>query len=171
MAKRKENHFIFISDGLCDERMRAKCQESGFFTPDPEASNPTSFVSRQGTSLIKSPSKDEITFVRIEFAPLPGCEFGKREVADSFTEKSETGVIDSGNHAADLTIFSFAQFEAEPSVDDVFAEADGRVALGEGRSVFEGFGATGKAAMAFDADASGTQFVERGVIWDAFDED
>lgn len=80
-------------------------------------------------------------------------------------------MTDGGGHATDLAVFAFAEFEADPGVDDGFAKSDGWVAFGDAGVLLEGAGAAGEATVAFDDDLSATKFFEGGLIGFAFDED
>jgi len=70
-----------------------------------------------------------------------------------------------------LAVFSFAELEAEPGVDDFLADADGGISRGERWGLFERLSAAGEAAMAFDDEGSAAELGEGGVIWLSFDED
>ena len=61
----------------------------------------------------------------VELAPSAWGEIVEVELADANSEEAEGGVADGGGHAADLAIFSFDKFEAEPAGRDGFAETDG----------------------------------------------
>ncbi|MFT6179327.1 MAG: hypothetical protein ACJAQT_000240 [Akkermansiaceae bacterium] len=70
-----------------------------------------------------------------------------------------------------MAVFTFAEFEADPGIDNFLANADGGIARGKRGGLFEGLGAAGSAGVAFDDDGSATEFGERGFIGDSFDED
>ena len=107
-----------------------------------------------------STGKDGGPFVDGEFLPFSNAEAAEGKRADAFTEKSQGGVADSCGHAANLSILAFPELESKPGVDDVLTIANRRIAVGNGRSLFEGLGPAGKTFVAFDHDGSAAEFFE-----------
>ena len=89
-----------------------------------------------------------------ELAPRAGGEIAQGKVADAGAEEAERGVADGGGHAADLAVFSFDEFEGEPSVGDGFSHADGRVARSDGGCGIEEARAARQGAVLVDRDAA-----------------
>ena len=95
--------------------------------------------------------------MRGEFFPSPDREVTKRKSANAFPKKAESGVANRGGHAANLAVFAFSEFKAQPGVDDAFAIANRRVTIRNWGSLLECLGPTGKAGVAFDDDASASK--------------
>lgn len=115
--------------------------------------------------------EDCSAFIGGEFFPFSDREVAKRKGSNPFAEKTETGMSDCGGHAADLAIFAFTEFQADPGVDDVFAIADRRITIGNGGSLLKGSGPTREAFVAFDDDGSASEFLEGGRLGLSFHED
>ena len=126
---------------------------------------------RRGRGGRTLPCEDGGAFFFIEFLPFADGEIAEGEGADALAQEAEAGEADGGGHAADLPVFAFAELEAEPGVDDFLANADGGIAVGDGRGLLEGLGAAGHAAVTFDNESSAAELSEGCFIWDAFDED
>jgi hypothetical protein len=88
-----------------------------------------------------------------EFTPFSDREATQRKSANAFPKKAKGRVANGGGHAAHLAVFSFAEFKAEPGIDDAFSIADGRVTIGDRRSLLEKFGSAGKAGVPFYDEA------------------
>ncbi len=119
----------------------------------------------------KSASEDGGAFFFVEFLPFADGEIAEGEGADALAHEAEAGEADGGSHAADLAVFAFAEFEAEPGVDDFLANPNGGITVGDGWGLLEGLGAAGHAAVTLDDEGSAAELGEGGFVWDAFDED
>ena len=75
---------------------------------------------------------------------------------------------DGGGHAADLPVFAFGEFERDPAVRHVLADADGRVARRRVGRGIEPPRAAGQGAAALDDDAA-FQRAQGVVVGDVFD--
>ncbi len=74
-----------------------------------------------------------------------------------------------GRHAADLAVFAFDEFEGEPGVGDVFADADGRIAWRQsGRGIEQARGAR-QCAVVVERDATAGETDDGVGGRDAFD--
>ena len=85
---------------------------------------------------------------------MAGGQGGEAEIADADAEEAEGGVADGGGHAADLAVFAFDEFEADPAVGHAFPKADGRDAGRDFGLGFEQPGATGEGFVALDDKAA-----------------
>ncbi len=106
------------------------------------------------------PGEDGSPFFIGEFFPLSDGKVAEGKGADAFAEKSEARMTDGGCHATNLTIFAFAKFETQPGVDDVFAIANRRVAVGNGRGLLEQFGPAREAFVALNDESAAAEFFE-----------
>jgi hypothetical protein len=96
-----------------------------------------------------------------EFTPFSDREATQRKSANAFPKKAKGRVANGGSHTAHLAVFSFSEFKAEPGVDDAFSIANGRVTIGDRRSLLEKFGSAGKAGVTFYDDAPAPQLFKR----------
>jgi hypothetical protein len=69
-------------------------------------------------------------------------------------------VANGGGHAAHLAVFAFAEFKAEPGIDDAFTKANGRVTIRDWGSLLEKFGSAGKASVPFDDDVPAAKLLK-----------
>jgi hypothetical protein len=106
-----------------------------------------------------------------EFTPFSDREATHRKSANAFPKKAEGWVANGGGHAAHLAVFSFAEFKAEPGIDDAFTIADGRVTIGDRRSLLEKFGSAGKAGVPFYNEAPVAKLFKRSRLGFSFHED
>jgi hypothetical protein len=106
-----------------------------------------------------------------EFTPFSDREATQRKSANAFPKKAEGWVANGGGHAAHLAVFSFAEFKAEPGIDDAFTIADGRVTIGDRRSLLEKFGSAGKAGVPFYNEAPVAKLFKRSRLGFSFHED
>jgi hypothetical protein len=106
-----------------------------------------------------------------EFAGVAGLEGERfeREGANADADQAERGVADGGGHAADLAVFAFGEFEGEPGVGNVFADANRWVALREVRRCIEKVGTAGERAVFAERDTAGGKAGEGVGRRDAFD--
>ena len=80
-------------------------------------------------------------------------------------------MANGGGHAAHLAVFAFAEFKAEPGIDDAFTIANGRVTIRDRGSLLEKFGAAWKTSVPFYDDAPAAKLFKRSRLGFSFHED
>ena len=118
-----------------------------------------------------SPCKDGCAFLFRKFTPFSDRETTQRKSANAFPKKAEGWVANGGGHAAHLAVFAFAEFKAEPGIDDAFTIANGRVTIRDRGSLLEKFGAAWKTSVPFYDDAPAAKLFKRSRLGFSFHED
>lgn len=100
--------------------------------------------------MLKTAGEDRFALVFIEFFPCAEWEVTEREGADALADEAQGGVAGGGSHTADLTVLALAEFESDPGIDDLLADADGWVTVGKIGCLFQKLGPAGEAAVVLD---------------------
>lgn len=84
--------------------------------------------------------------------PAPWRKVSEIQFPDFCPDQPQGRVTDDGRHFSDLTIFSFREFQTDPTVGDVFTEPDRGIPRRQGRLRIQKPSPAGKGGSSFDDD-------------------
>ena len=73
------------------------------------------------------PDPKGLTFRGADFAPDAGGQIRQCQAGDPDADQAKGRVADGSGHAANLAVFAFRKFQADPTVRHIFPIANGRI--------------------------------------------